>query len=83
MLLGEGLLTAAGVALTSASGLFLSALLKDQRICEAEQLDPVSSSPNQHLLGFWLLSNPAPGTWDWGCRSSCTQLPPLVQEPAR
>lgn len=36
MLLGEGLLTAAGVALASSWGLFLSTLLKDQRICEAE-----------------------------------------------
>lgn len=36
MLLGEELLMAAGVALASAWGLFISALLKDQRICDAE-----------------------------------------------
>lgn len=66
MLLGEGLLTAAGVTLASAWGLFLSALLKDQRICEAEQLCPVSSSPDQHLLGFFLGPfQPVPGTWGW------------------
>lgn len=51
MLLGEGLLVAAGVALASVWGLFLNALLKDQRFCDAEQLFPLSSGPDQHLSG--------------------------------
>lgn len=80
MLLGEGLLMAAGVVLASAWGLFLSALLKDWRICEAEQLCPVSSSPDQHLSGFWVLSSSLPGTWGWGSTGTCTQLSALAQE---
>lgn len=85
MLLEEGLLMAAGVALASAWGLFLSALLKDRRICEAEQLYPVSSSPDQHLSGFWVLSNSLAGTWGCGGggTGSCTQLSALAQEPAQ